>query len=166
MEESFRVAFGHQARCGKDTAADILGENFNVLRLSFASPIKRIAGYVQLTLEKPCERDAKLYQVLGQSLKEIYGIEMWTDVCESMIKKNLDRNIVIADLRFPGEAEMLKRYGFLLVKIERENRLIDRDPNHISEIALKDYEFDITIKNNGSLESFKEEIQKLVSLLK
>lgn len=153
-----RIAFGHQARTGKDTAADIVSEGRQVLRLSFAAPIKEISSYIQEVLNKPQEKDPNLYQTLGQSLKKVYGDDVWIEACESIISENLDKSIIVTDLRFPKEAEMLKKYGFLLVKIEREKRVIDRDPNHISEIALKNYPFDMVVTNNGTLEEFKKKI--------
>jgi hypothetical protein len=68
-------------------------------------------------------------------------------------KYNDDDIVIVADCRFPNEAEFAGKHG-LLVKIERDNA--PSQDSHISERALDNYtSFDLVIENNSDLESLK-----------
>ncbi len=57
--------------------------------------------------------------------------------------------VVFADVRFPGEAEMLRRNGGVLWRIERPGCAPVRE--HVSETAAADVEADHTVVNDGTL---------------
>lgn len=64
---------------------------------------------------------------------------------------------VITDCRFPNEAEAVKKRGGVLVRIERETSTKNND--HPSETALDLWKFDQVIKNNGTLDQLKQEVE-------
>ena len=162
-----RIAFGHQARVGKDTCAEYFCKRCgtgSVLR--FSHKLKEIAGNVQQTLGKPIEKDPSLLQFLGTGLRDVYGKDVWVSQVEKQIQQEekmngIKANIVISDLRFPNEAKMLQSHSFILVKIVRKDRPIDRDPTHISETALSTFPFDYTIHNDGTLEDLYSQLDEL-----
>lgn len=69
-------------------------------------------------------------------------------------------NWIITDTRFPNEAKAIKDKGGIVIKVERPG--VGPVNDHPSEIALKDYEFDYIINNDGSLEDLLTEIKKFV----
>ena len=66
-------------------------------------------------------------------------------------------NVVIDDLRFPNEYEMLKDIGACLVKITRPGYTKQHD--HPSDGALDDYHFDIELVNDGTPEELYEKFK-------
>jgi hypothetical protein len=66
------------------------------------------------------------------------------------------RNWLISDVRFPNEAEAIKKQGGINIKI---NRTLAPILYHESELALNNYSFDYEIDNNGTIEDFVEQIK-------
>ena len=166
--QGLRIAIGHKARSGKDTFADYMVAQYpNTTRMAFADKLYTVAARVQTELGYQPVKDPKLLQALGQSMKHVYGPNVWVDIIEKKILATDPMvNIIVTDLRFPQEWDMLQRHGFTRVKINRPNRPIDRDPNDISEIALDDYLFDHVIENIGSMDDYRSAIDRLLSDLR
>lgn len=165
-----RLALGSQARVGKDTFADYVCDKYNCKRFAFAEGIYTIASTIQDLLGKSREKDPRLLQMLGTQLKNIYGENVWVERTLAQIDQHIANNpsadIVITDLRFPNEMEALKSRGFTTIRIHRVNRIIDRDPTHISEIALENAEFDYNIFNNGSMDDYYNSIEQVLDRMK
>ena len=86
-------------------------------------------------------------QRLGTAVRKEIDPEFWVKALFNTYTKN---NIIIADVRFPNEAEAIKARGGKLIRIERPGAGAG---NHISETALDDYTgWDIVIDNVGTLE--------------
>lgn len=154
-----KIAFGHRKRVGKDTACDYIATKLtNVLRLSFAGPIYTIHDLVLKTLGRPIEKNRGLLRALGQWGREEDPMIWINFLVQAAI--NHPGNVVVSDLRFLNEAEKLKEAGFILVKISRPG--IEKDDD-ISETALSGYDgWDYKIKNDGDLEKFYDELDKLL----
>jgi len=163
LKNRLLIAISGKSRVGKDTAADFLCEKISFKkRLSFAAAIYDITEFSQKRLLKPVEKDPKALQKLGECFKEIYGRDVWKNVVKDEIN-SCDGNIIVTDLRFKTDFQMLKSMGFFIIRINRKDRIIDRDPNHISEIDLDDCnEFDIIIDNDISLDNLKRSIDYIV----
>ena len=71
---------------------------------------------------------------------------------------NNNCKFVITDVRFQNEAEFIKKYGGILIEIDRNTGIIDE---HISEnnIIICDYK----INNNSTLISLYKNIDKIIS---
>ena len=86
-------------------------------------------------------------QRLGNAVRDAIHPDFWVNALFNTYTKN---NIIIADVRFPNEAEAIKARGGKLIRIERPGAGAG---NHISETALDDYTgWDIVIDNVGTLE--------------
>lgn len=176
MTNNLRIAFGNKARVGKDSACDYLIEKYGGEKLRFATPVYGLAGAIQDFMGLPRKKDPALLQWVGVGMRQLYGDNVWS----SIVRKHIDviahnapsdngessRNIFVADMRFINEADMLREAGFVLVRIDRPDRPIDRDPNHISETELDNYKFDYVVENNGSLEAFYRSIEGLMREIK
>jgi hypothetical protein len=63
--------------------------------------------------------------------------------------------VVVTDVRYPNEANMLRSRGFRLIRITRPGVA---DDQHDSETALDTYPADSTIENIGTVEQLREAI--------
>jgi len=78
---------------------------------------------------------------------------------------------IITDVRFPNEAEAIKKRDGILIRIDRNyvstERLNRIQQRHSSETALDDYDgFDNTIFNNGTLEDLYNIAKQIVTIYK
>lgn len=90
------------------------------------------------------------------------GTNLWVKCVEKKINKLLDKDIIviIADLRFMNEYEMIKRYNGITLRINRNNtEIYDK---HQSEIELDNVKFDYNISNNSTREDLKENVIKFI----
>lgn len=156
-----RLAFGHKARSGKDTAAEYISRKIGVefVNVKFTTKLYDTMYLVQNFLGLPQEKDPKLLQWLGTDYGRAIDPDFWVKRTEVPV----DMAAVVTDLRFPNEADHLKKLGFVLIKVNRPDRPIDRDPTHISETALDNYEgWDYIIDNTGTLEDFHQKLDILL----
>lgn len=165
-------AVGHQARSGKDTFANYICKRFplrHVYILSFATALYMITEELQRIIGVPVEKNAALLQKIGTVVREVYSPNTFADIVRSQIthlqEVEPDCIIVIPDCRFKNEFAMCREIGAIMIKINRRNRPIDRDPNHISEIDLIDADWDHIIDNNSDLESFHENIELFIKAI-
>ena len=137
---------------GKSTVAGMLQ---GYKRLSFADPLRKFSaqilsslGYNGLT----CLRDKKEEKIAGlgvspRQMMQTLGTEwgrscihpdLWIMVAAGSVEKQLKRgrNVVIDDVRFPNEAEMILRLGGKLWLVDRPGVVYEGD--HASEGALAD----------------------------
>lgn len=168
MTDLPNVAFMGKAGSGKTTAAEAL-VRVGYERLSFAAPLKEIA--VMLWGEAAAKDREKL-QRLGQFVREL-DPDTWVNLMGVQIVNVQDltgKPVVVDDLRFPNEHQMLKELGFTIIRIEAP-RMLRRDRlraigklqdesqlDDTSEMALDDYPNDATIENVLSPEEFGERL--------
>lgn len=94
----------------------------------------------------------ELLQGIGQGLRDAIDFDLWVKI----LFANTEgwSNYIIADVRYPNEIKAIKERNGILLRIDREGAGAG---NHSSETALDDYkEWDIHIKNNGSIEDLFE----------
>jgi hypothetical protein len=121
--------------------------------LTFAKGIYAIADYTQRAAGLPVKKDRKLLQMIGMWGRE-QDPYIWVKNVEKEIEETYS-NLFVGDLRFLNEFAMLKKNGFLCVKIERDEAGIGGD--HISEVeldSLPNSEWDYVLSNNESLDVF------------
>lgn len=100
-------------------------------------------------------------------LREIIGDDLWvvlmqirlTNLEADMLNGSTpDAHIIVTDVRFPNEADLIRDMGGVMVRISRDGDL-PVDP-HQSETALDDYQgFDVRIHNGGSLDALKQAVE-------
>ena len=163
---------------GKTTAARFLADNYDYVKVSFANPINLMLE--RLLVAAGCSKAEAAYfanegkdqniellgtsfrslaKALGMAFRTCIHEDFWVRIAESKISR-LHSPICVDDMRFPNELAMLKRKGFLLVKIERDNLRMD---SHPSDTALRGFDgWDFVIKNNGSLEQLCSQVRGVV----
>ena len=101
---------------------------------------------------------------LHQSIPELNlrGKTIWLWHLEKRIEMSSEDYIIVSDVRFPDEVDMIKELGGIIVKINNPNSsCVD---THISEM-LDITEVDYIIENCGNLEYLKQQVHDLVSTL-
>lgn len=159
------IGLNGYAGCGKTTAANYLTENHGFIKMSFAKPLKEITSILfdlnedQLYGDKKDVIDKRynitprlLYQVIGTELfrnefpKHIKLKErIWVGCMRRKLEKNKSKNIVIDDVRFKDEADLIKELGGYIINIERKGQ--KNNSSHISENTIIDS--DITMLNSN-----------------
>ena len=148
-------------------------------RLSFADPLRKFSAQILSSLGYnglACLRDKKEEKIteLGVSPRQMMqtlGTEwgrscihpdLWIMVAAGTVEKQLKRgrNVVIDDVRFPNEAEMIRKLGGELWLVDRPGVVYEGD--HASEGALHDIVPDAVINNSGGLEQLREVVTGLL----
>lgn len=130
---------------GKDTLANILVEEYNFTKISFADKLKDITSILFNWERKLLEGDTKLsrefretkdewwseklnreitprkmLQQLGTDiLRDNLDLNIWVNSIEKYLVENKYQNIVITDCRFKNEIEMLKKYQGKIIYVKR-----------------------------------------------
>ncbi len=163
-------------RSGKDTFAARLIEEHGFTQVRFAYPLRAMLkaqnpivdftrgyedGFVRLTDVLGPEEDwetakelpevRRLMQALGtEAGRNILGENIWVDTARKQIDA-IDGPVVITDVRFPNEAELVTDIG-TLVRITRPSLGVPTDL-HPSETALDDWwvDPDFDVVNDGTI---------------
>lgn len=166
-------------RVGKDTVAAQLVESHGFARLAFADVLKEVAldvdPFVQVAdhywrLSKLVElvgwEKAKAYPDVRRLLQR-FGIRIrqvdpnfWLRPVDTALELR-KTSVVITDVRFANEAELVRKYGGMLVRIERES--VDDGDTHESESALPEIEADVLITNDGTVQDLLSKVPSLFS---
>ncbi len=178
---------------GKGTVANILAEEFGYLELSFAFKLKSVCAalfdwdrammegfteYSRNWREKP---DAYWSEKLGRDfsprnameeigtdiLRKHFHKDIWLFSLEKAILKYKD-GLVISDVRFDNEVELLKKYGGKIWRIERDplpdwwGKMHVPVNVHVSEWGMAHLPVDCVIKNNGNIRELEKQVLELV----
>jgi hypothetical protein len=173
------IAFTGLKGSGKDTAATILlVEGYTVIK--FADGLKnmlrsllRSAGVPDSEVERWVEGDWKekecpalrgrspryAMQTLGTEWgRNIMADDLWTSITRSAMD-SVNGNVVITDLRFPNEYNLLKTMRASMYRIERG--LISTDL-HESERYIATMPVEV-IKNDGTIDDLQKKILDIVN---
>ena len=147
---------------GKSTVAEILKEKYGYRRLSFATPLKDMIMAMGVTedeifnldlKEKPIERfggrsPRELLQLLGTEFaRNMVCQDVWVKAVEARIESN--DQIVIDDVRFPNEAEMIREKGGKIIRVTRMGQELGMIDTHASEAGIPLELIDHEIKNSS-----------------
>ena len=142
---SYIIGICGHAGAGKDMVADLLVKKLDFIRIALADPIKKLAHeyfgipWEELRRSDKPEKVRRLLQHLGTDVGRVYDPDIWIRHLGRAIDNNPFERIVITDVRFPNEAEMLvKEYGADLILIERPGNPNSNKPmmQHDSETSI------------------------------
>ena len=131
--------------------------------MSFADPIKTMVKCITSCVEK----DALPYALCGKSLREVYqslgtdwgrnmiGENIWVHAGRARIEtllgdveSDIIRGIVIDDIRFDNEAELVRNMGGIVVEITRSSV---PQMEHASEAGISRDLIDHRFSNEGDI---------------
>jgi hypothetical protein len=167
------------AGSGKTTAARILCDRYDFSRVRLAEPIKKMARALGLThdqvdgplkeipLDELCGKTPRyVMQTLGTEWgRRTIGEDIWVRIAQKEIGRLVSNgvSVVVDDVRFPDEAEMIKRLGGAMVRVE--NPVITQSTAHESERHIFNIEVDYVIVNDGSIADLGIGVEGVVSSL-
>jgi hypothetical protein len=99
--------------------------------------------------------------------RKVLGAQVWVDA----LFRDFDRDneaLVVTDVRFQNEADAIRKAGGVMVRINRPGVGPATDPGgwvHESEVALDHYDFDVTVKNDGTIEELHERLLSTALLI-
>lgn len=108
----------------------------------------------------------RLLQWWGTEYRRDQDPDYWTRAWGCKIEQ-LDLahlHVLVDDVRFMNELQVIKEHGGLIVKIERPG--FDGANNHASETSLDAYhDWDSVLLNDGTLDEFEAKIEQLAAQL-
>lgn len=156
------IGLGHWARVGKDSLARQLVVSHGFVQLAFADALRDLAVKVDPHLQevlRACGGDwevAKtrdpsvrvILQRVGESARQTLGRDVWVRGLERRLR--LGGRYVISDVRYPEEAQMIRRRGGCLVEVRRPG--VRAANGHASEHALDEWRgWDAVVYNDGDV---------------
>ena len=161
------ILFSGKAECGKSSATKITKEllealGYNVIKLSYADYVKHTAKIIFGWNGEKDDVGRQLLQWWGTDKVRKQDPNFWVDTVvrlASVIDDMFDF-IIIDDVRFENEVNRWGEYKTYAVRIERPEHtsaLNKEQLEHISETALDNYSFDITLTAKDMAE-LKEQV--------
>jgi hypothetical protein len=167
------------AGSGKTTVARIMCDRYDFSRVRLAEPIKKMARALGLThdqvdgplkeipLDELCGKTPRyVMQTLGTEWgRRTIGEDIWVRVAQKEIGRLVSNgvSVVVDDVRFPDEAEMIRKLGGAMVRVE--NPVITQSTAHESERHIFNIEVDYVIVNGGSIADLAIGVEGVVSSL-
>lgn len=179
------IGLSGKKRAGKDTVAAYLVEKYGFVQVAFADPLREAALKVdpiitaatiteslrtfrlsdlvgsqgwEAAKEHPEVR--RILQRMGVGVRDL-DPDFWLRIAAEKIGVMMDarRDVVVTDVRFPNEADYIKRHGFL-IRVIRPG--LDHADAHESETALDDYPHDAYLINDGSVQDLRDQVDCLL----
>lgn len=159
---------------GKTTIAEYLKSNYGFKIYSFSTPLKEVVSNLFLMplddfynpnkkmVTNPCwgKTPREILQVFGtECIRNHFGRDFWVKRMGQVLKWDslivhgrFTSPVVIDDIRFPEETNMVIEKGGLLIKVVRSNNPYEIDQNHESErmIGIK---YDTQINNDSDVQN-------------
>jgi hypothetical protein len=165
---------------GKDTLGLYISQKYGYIRYAFGDPVKEICKILfSLSEEQLHGNDKENITTLGITPRESFqkiGTDfgrdiihnmfptlncikgnLWVEIFNSYYNKNNNKNIVITDVRFQNEVDIIKKNGGKIVYLN--SLYCNNNDNHKSENDIIDY--DIIIDNKGTIQELYENFDKL-----
>jgi dephospho-CoA kinase len=171
------IGFGGKKCSGKDTVANFLVKNHNFKRYAFADPVKEISKILFNLSDDQLNGNLKdiidenlgispreIFQKIGTEFGQYYIHELlpnlniekrsiWITLFKQFAKTS-ESNIVISDVRFLKEIEVIKELNGVVIYIDRTSTVSDEHP---SETLSSEY-FDKVIINDSTIESLENKL--------
>lgn len=163
---------------GKDTIADYLVKKYGYTKISLSDPLKYAIKEIfnfsdeQLWGNKKEDIDP-FWKVTPREVLQLIGTDCFRDIFGKKfphigdniwvlsLQLNIDklinsgvRKIVVPDIRFPNESELLKKYNGAIVRVNRIFHEKFISDSHISENSIDHIIPDYVILNNSIPQTF------------
>lgn len=176
------IGISGYAGVGKDAVADILVTRYKFSKAGFADPLRDmltalnpvvtapgprslryrhvvdILGYTKAKQRIPEVR--RLLQRMGtEAGRDVLGEDVFVNATMHRLTEGVDW--VLPDMRFPNELAAVQAAGGVTVRMARPGVTAIND--HPSETALDDAVFDHIIINDGTIESLRYKVERMMN---
>lgn len=173
-----------RAGAGKDTVALMWGTSHGFQRVALADPLRE-ALYeldpmlatgltVRMLVDSVGWEAAKRHRLYGPEVRRLLQVlatevvrdmispTAWVDIAEQHITELRDAgsSVVVTDVRFPNEADMIRRLGGHIVRVDRLGPA-ESGSQHRSETAS--IHADLVLSNDFDLASLRQHAQVTIS---
>lgn len=174
LQAPLLLGFAGPAGCGKSTAATLLVGQVGWVRLSFAEPLRELLLAIHPHWDQwrlgpgkdLCQADGGLsprdqLRAAGDWVKA-YEPGFFANIMRRQLGMHLDqgRHVVIDDVRFEGEARLIRELGGSLVHVSRTDVHFRHD--HNSEMGVEPGADDLFLRNWGGLSNLGGELDYLI----
>lgn len=152
------IGISGKKRSGKDTLASLIAKNSlkEVERIAFADSLKeelaKACGVTVETIENNKAQYRLGLQWWGTEFRRAQCRNYWLDRFREKVNASTAELIVVPDVRFHNEADLVRELGGKVIRVTRP--LADED-RHASEIEMDSYNFDTVVHNNGTVEDLE-----------
>lgn len=153
--------------------------------LNFADPLKSMARALGFSVDTQVDKRTihPFWKISSRHFLRLWGTEigrqivpdiipqmsnMWIQHMRLRLLECCDENqkllfpIVIADVRFPDEAQLIRDLGGIVIQLERQQPALAFDLSHESENGLPNHLIDHVIQNNGTLDELVQRVQQCI----
>jgi hypothetical protein len=171
------IGFHGGMGCGKSTAIESLKSHLGYAPtlIKFAGPLYEMQEFIYNRIAKVYQRpatfvkDRKLLQWLGTDWgRETISENVWVDIWQADVKDAMARGefVVCDDVRFDNEAQLVRKLGGIVVRIDRLNNQAHAHggtgiKNHASEAGINADLIDATVFNHGTKEDYQNSLTTL-----
>ncbi len=161
---------------GKSTTANYLKQQYNFEEHAFATHLKNIIktafhiddeylyGNKKEDIIHEYNKTARqIMQITGDMYKTNFGSDFFVNQIEYILQNSDNMNIVISDIRFLNEYNLIKKYGGYMIRINRDSNI--NSDTHSSETENKILIADYTI-NNTTLKELYDQINEIMFNIK
>ena|SRR5690554_3958413 len=170
------------AGSGKNTVADIISSEFDVVHYAFAQPLKQMLqqglglnrhdtdGYRKEQIDTRYGKSPRqMMQTLGTEWgRNMVHPDIWVKATEGYCQRLHEENpvlaIILTDVRFNNEAEWVRSQGGVIIHVKRP----DAAPvaEHVSEQGVEYIEnVDFVIHNDGDLDDLKVNTLEIIEYI-
>ena len=170
------IILSGKAQSGKNLTSNIIKEyceknNKKTIIISYAKYLKDYAKEITKWNGREKTKPRDFLQQLGTDIKNNIDENMLINRIKEDIKvyQNYFDTIIISDARFINEIEAIKEFkNTTVIRIEGiENKLTEKQKNHITETALDNYkDYDYIIENKTTKQNLKQQIKKIMEEIK
>jgi hypothetical protein len=105
---------------------------------------------------------------LGTGVGRTYKENVWMDVFDHKLTKLEKKNptiVVVTDVRFRNEFDHLKKSGFFMIRLYRDEVIKINHSTETNQDSIRDDEFDHVVFNNGTEADLGAQADKIVAKL-
>jgi len=185
MENKKIIGLGGIARSGKTTALNLMKDRitaagFKAEEYSIAEPVRQVVSIMfNVPIETLRDDDMKdelneywnltyreMMQKVGhESSRLVFFMDFWTRNLESRINDSDADVILLADVRFPTDADWVLGKSGIIVNVNNDYASQEHKGTHSSELGLPKELIDVEIDNNGTLDELKVYSEAVASIV-
>lgn len=173
------IAIIGKRRSGKDTVAKYIEEEYGFKHLKISSKLKQLCKLLFEFSDDQLESDSKeiideRWGISPRTAMQFIGTDMFQYKIQELMPginrkfwihsfvNYLDHyeNVVISDLRFLHEFDILKNYDLKIIYVQNDNR--KHVINHISDTEFFDIPYNYKVVNNDTITSLYYQIDQIM----
>lgn len=163
---------------GKDTVAKYLCRRHGFVKYAFAQPLKEACRLLFLLSDEQLNDSVwketvdtrwgktprQIMQMVGTDIfRDHVDQEFWTRHFQMWLDQQTDENIIVSDVRFQNEADVIKRNGGYIMEVRRPHLHPSQD-HHASETQVIEG-VDVVLTNEGDVHHLFDQVEGSMSKL-